>query len=434
MNCTVCKHSQWEKVDQFRIKPQGMHMCTNCGFITYPDKYKSKDQVFEYYRTVYRGTPPKVHNLLTGQNKLHMHTHFLKDIVHQWLDEGKKDPVICDVGAAYGLFLAWWRDIRDEKGQPAFPDAHLFGTELTKSFRRVAYHEFGLTLNEDFDDSKQYDLITSFKVAEHIYGIEDELVRYKKALKPGGKLYISVPTWFNRLHNFGAPGFDIEYYYHPDHCNVWTRGHFEKVLTDAGFKITFSDQTVYDSTYICEVGEGTPLHALPTPKEIRECLERVFRATHHCLKREFDAAIEVWPNLPVARRAAYEMKRAALHKKGYKGIREEVIDPWLAIDPEYLDALLFAGELALRYNQFDDAEAFCKRALHNRPLNEGSLTVLANVYRSKAHHSKNPQEKTQAILNARECAKIIKNNFLAGFQNSVTWIYNDHAQLPMPGE
>lgn len=436
MKCPICKASSWENVDQYRIKPVGMSLCTGCGFVTYPQRYKTKEQVFEYYRKEYRGRPPQVQNLYTGQTKLHYHEHFLGDLVKQWIVDGKQDPVVCDTGAAFGLFLAWWRNVKDKDGKVAFPKGEFLGTELTTSFRRVAYHEFGLTLTEEFDTSKQYDLISSYKVAEHIFDIDEELARYRDALKPGGKLYISVPTWFYRMHNFGATGWDIEYYYHPDHVNAWTRGHFERLLSKTGFRILKEDHDIYDSTYLCDVNPEKDVKAVEHmgPAEVRTAMQRIFQAHECAQKRQFDEALQHWPNFPVARRAAYEYRRAEYHKRGYAAIKAEVIEPWLAMDPGYNDALALASDLALRYLQFDDAIMYSKRALDGRPLHEVFLTQLGNIYRTKAKYETDPQKKYQAIASARDCMRMIKNAYLQGFANATTWMYNDHAQLPMPGE
>lgn len=434
MKCPICKVTSWEKVDEYRLKPQGMSMCTGCGFVSYPDKYKKKEDVIQYYRSQYRGTPPKVHNLFTGQNKLHYHEWFLADLVKDWIAAGKKDPVICDTGAAFGLFLSWWRNVRDKEGNLAFPQATLTGTELTTTFRRVAYHEYGHLLTEDFDATKKYDFISSYKVAEHIYDIDEELARYREALKPDGRLYISVPVWFYRMHNFGAAGWDIEYYYHPDHCNVWSTGHFEKLLAASGFKVLKRDYDVYDATYLCELGEDTPATAALPPQQVKAALKAIYQANDLTAKRDFDGAVAAWPNFPVARRAAYEFRRAEYHRKGYAAIRDAVIKPWLALDPLGYDALGFAADLSLRYKQFDEAEHYCKTALNGRPISEQFLTQLGNVYRTKANDAKTEAERQQALVNARECARLVKAHCLAGFQNAVTWIFNDCAQLPIPGE
>ena len=43
MKCMICHESSWKNVDEFRLTKQDMCMCTKCGFVTYPEKYKDKD-------------------------------------------------------------------------------------------------------------------------------------------------------------------------------------------------------------------------------------------------------------------------------------------------------------------------------------------------------------------------------------------------------
>lgn len=436
MKCTICQtEGKWKNVDKYRIKPQGMEMCTSCGFVSYPSRYKSKDKVIDYYRKEYRATPPKVHNLYTGQNKLHYHNQFLMPLLKQWIKEGKKDPVVSDVGAAFGLLLAWLRDIKDQSnGAPAFPKIDLNGVELTLTFRRVAYHEFGLNLKEEFDASKKYDLISSYKVAEHMFDVRDELIKYRECLKEGGHLYISVPTWFERMTNFGIGGFDLEYYYHPDHCNVWTKEHFQRLLAETGFKIIKQDHLMYDSTYLCVVGEEDVKQVVPGPLEIEGRLDLIYKANELLSKRKFIEAIQTWPNFPVGRRAVYEHNRNTYHQNGWGWIKQNIIEEWLKIDPEFPEALLFAADLALRYDRYDDALDYIKRGLVVRNDDTQFLTLLANMYRTMASKEPDANKRYQNIASARQVTQVIKNTSLQSHGNAVTWIYNDHAQLPMPGE
>src|SRR3990167_9119 len=153
-----------------------MSLCKSCGFVSYPKKWQEKEKVLEFYRKQYRNAPT-VENLYQGQRKLNYHQEFLTEtLIDKWKKEEKKNPVIFEVGAAYGLVLAWFKNMRDSKGF-LFPDADLNGSELTLSFKRNAYHEFVFNLTDDFDDTKQYDLVISYKVAEHMLDADKELVR-----------------------------------------------------------------------------------------------------------------------------------------------------------------------------------------------------------------------------------------------------------------
>jgi SAM-dependent methyltransferase len=435
MRCIVCDCQDWENVDQFRIKKNGMSICKQCGFISYPNRWKKKEEIIEYYRKQYRPAPT-VENLYQGQRKLHYHHAFLEDpVLKQWLvDSPKKDPVIFDVGAAFGMVLAWFKNMKNPSGALAFPQADLSGSELTLSYRRNAFHEYGIHLKEDFDDSKKYDLIVSYKVAEHILDVDNELVRYRNALKNDGYLYISVPTWFNRLTNFGATGFSIEYYYHPDHVNTWTREAFEFILKKSGFKVIKENHAYYDSAYLCVPGTWDKDIQLPGYAKIIENLARVKEADEFCQKKEFHKALETWPNFPIARRAVYEYYRKDWHAKGVDEIMKVIVKPWIKLDPDSYDAFALGADILMRYGKYDEALLFLREALHRRPKCETICTAIANCYRSLAHAAQSEKERINYITQARTMTKYIKDNSLNAFSSAVSWIYSDNASIPMPNE
>ncbi len=232
MRCIVCDHTEWKNVDQVRIKPQGLSQCTHCGFFSYPDKYKTEEEIKEHYRKEYRGAPT-VHNALTGERKLHYHDSFLSPLFQSWKEQGLTNPVIGEIGSAMGMFLNWIKQ--------QIPGAEVHGTELTTTFRRVAKHEFGIDLVEDFDFTKQYDMIASYHVLEHQLDADVMLKKYRDCLKDSGVMYLSTPVWFREALNFGAPGFDIEYYWAPDHINAWSEGHLEYIIQKAGLQIIFKN-------------------------------------------------------------------------------------------------------------------------------------------------------------------------------------------------
>lgn len=438
MRCLVCDKSDWENVDQFRIKKEGMSLCKQCGFVSYPEKYKKKEEVIEFYRKQYRAAPT-VENLYQGQRKLNYHQEFLSEpVLDVWRKEGKKDPVIFEIGAAYGLVLAWFKNMKDVNGT-FFPNADLSGTELTLSYRRNAWHEFGINLKEDFDESKKYDLIMSYKVAEHMLDADIELMRYRKSLKPDGKLYISVPTWFNRLHNFGVGGFALEYYYAPEHVNVWSRPHFEAVLRKAGFKIVKENHAFYDNTYLCEVDteikDGQAIDIpLPTPNQIRDWMIKIKTADELCQKKMFGEALEHWPNFPIARRAHYEFHRKDWHSRGIDEIMKGIIKPWLALDSDSYEVYILGADLLMRYDKYHEALNYLKIALTKRPKCETALGAISNCYRMLAKNANDKGEKIEFIKQSRDIMRFMKDNCLNSFANSVTWIYSDNAIIPMPNE
>ena len=156
MRCVVCSSNDWENVDEYRDlqkhdgKDVGMSICKTCGFVSYPEKYKTDEEIKEYYRKDYRGGPPTYGNIVTGRRKLGYHEHFLKEVILKWRDD-KVKPVIGECGSAIGMVMHWFKQV--------VPGCEVHGTELTTNYRRVAKNEYGIELKEDFDLTKKYDLI-----------------------------------------------------------------------------------------------------------------------------------------------------------------------------------------------------------------------------------------------------------------------------------
>ena len=193
MRCPACNGTEWKNVDQYRVKPEGMSACQNCFFVSYPKKYKTEEEIKEYYRKEYR-QPPTAANLFSGERKLYYHEVILKPLIEEWKAQGLTKPVVGEVGSAIGMFLNWMKI--------KMPEAEIHGTELTTSFRRVAFHEFGIQLNEEFDFTRRYDLVVSYHVLEHQLDPDIMLARYAHTLSERGVMYLSTPVWFREATNF----------------------------------------------------------------------------------------------------------------------------------------------------------------------------------------------------------------------------------------
>lgn len=427
MRCLVCDSTdKWESVDQHRMKPAGMMICNNCGFVSYPSKWKSYEEIKEHYRASYRN-PPNSQNVFAGQRKNHFHAKFLHDVVGVWLKE-KKKPVICEVGAAFGMALKWF--------QTVLPEAEIYGTELTTSFRRNAFHEFGINLTEEIDLSKKYDLIMSYKVAEHQLDVDQRLAEYRGALTDEGLLYISVPTWFNSMNNFGLGGFDLEYYYDPNHVNVWTEKLFENVLLKAGFEIIKKDSMIYDSTYLCKKGHPAALHPdiFEDAAEIKVRMAKIKAAFLACHESRYAEALAMWPEYPTAWQNFLEMNRKELAEKGWDYFEEHFIRNAIAACPNSADMVTVAADFALRSKQYARASEYCELALSMKPENPIVLLFLTNTMREMALHAKSEKERLHYFNQAREVAAHLKFTSLEHYRDAENLIllYNSH--LPTPHE
>lgn len=427
MRCVICDSDNWTNVDQYRLKPSGMAMCNTCSMVSYPSLWKTEDEIKAHYRKDYR-TSPTANNLYSGQRKLHFHHAFLAPLFEEWKKEGRKEPEIYEIGAAYGMALAWARDV--------YPGAKVGGTELTISYRRNAYHEYGIELTEDFDDSKKYDLIMSYKVAEHQLDVDKMLTKYRSCLRPNGLMYISVPCWFGSMTNFGLSGFDLEYYYDPNHINVWTRKLFESLLKKVGFEIVKEDHVIYDSTYLVKACEPKKLEKddFENPSDIKKRLDAIKLAYIANSENRFDDAILLYPNYPQAHISRAEMIRKEAFQKGWEWIKENIIAKMFRDCSEGAELWITATDLAMRAGQWDEAIKFAENGIKAKPANPVSLGQLINIMREIAINSDSQEKKEHYFAQSRQIARHLREVSLQNQREAIDFIYLFNSKLPMPSE
>jgi SAM-dependent methyltransferase len=426
--CVVCDTiGNWENVDRFRFAAKGMSLCKTCGFVTYPDICAKPEAVTDHYRGHEYREAPTVNNLYAGERKLHYHGAFLQE----WLDEARKldaGPRVLEIGAAQGMVLGWIKSM--------VAKAELYGTELTLSFRRNAWHMYQVRLDEFPDFSRKYDLIISYKVAEHIPNIDAELRKYAEALADGGKLYISVPTWFSELSNFGMSGFDLEAYYDPNHVNVWSRNLFEQVLKKTGLRIVKENHTYYGNTYLCVRDDSVmeePLIWDDIDKRLQE-LDRVLQVAKLAAQGQFAQAIEIWPNYPEGHVNAYEMQRSKVHKEGFEEIRAKHLQKALDACPQSAMVANFCADVCMRYEKFQDAIGLLNRSLELKPNDPAALTALHQCFRHMSLRQPSEADKMKLRLEAREVCRFIEKVSKQCGPEAITWMMQDNAVIPTPFE
>lgn len=437
MRCIICDSTdQWENVDEYRMKkmhlsgkemvPINMCVCKKCGFVSYPSFWKSEEELREYYRKEYR-KPPTINNLYSGQRKIHFHNVFLQDVFKEWAEKNIK-PNVYEVGAAYGMALHWFKQ--------TVPGSTVGGTELTKSFRKNAFYEFGIKLTEDFDYSGKYDLIMSYKVAEHQLDADKYLRKYVECLNPEGFFYISVPIWFDMLINFGLGGFDLEYYYDKNHVNVWTLKNFKNLLAKVGLEIIKEDHYLYDSTFLCKRNDSL-MSAVPEfekAEDIKEKMARIKGSYLAFTENKFDDAILLWPNYPIAHISRMELNRRDWFAKGWEWMRDNPIAEAFKSCNNAVEIYLAAAEISMRFGKFNEAIAYCEDGLKKRPENPAGLLQLVHIMREMALHAESIDERYHFFNEARKISAHLRNVSIQHLRESHEFIYNFNSQLPAPEE
>lgn len=400
-------------------------MCETCGFVSYPSKYKTEEEIKDFYRTNYR-PGPQAGNLFTGERKLQYHECFLQPIFEEWKKSGITAPVVGEIGSAYGMFLNWL------KGH--FPNADVHGTELTESYRRVAFHEYGLRLAEDFDTSKKYDLIASYHVLEHQTEPDKKLKEYAACLKDSGVFYLSCPIWFRDASNSATGGFDIEYFWHPDHINAWSDEHLDHIIAKSGLRIIHKDTAVYGNTYILAKNTVPYDGSVPTfdRTKYRKAAEDIFKCWQFIQENKTKEAILTYKNCPAAWISHYELNRAAFQKDrdGFEKFIKDMVESC----PNSADTLMFAGDLLTRYERYEESHDYLARALNKKSNNPTIIMGIANTWRMRAKKSNDPQKRDEYLKKSINLLRFVMTISTEMMPQALSWVYQDEAMLEVPAE
>lgn len=426
MKCPICdSHDQWENIDDLRHVKKGMSICKTCGFVSYPSLYKTEEEIKEHYRG--DRSSPTVMNLYTGEKKLHYHEAFLRDLLDTF-NKDDKTRYVYEVGASMGLCLDWVKR--------RLNNVEVGGTELTKSFRRTAKWEFDIDLEEDFNPKREIDLMMSYKVAEHLLDVDTKLRQNVTHLSKGGLYYISVPIWFGSMYNFGLTGFDLEYYYHTNHVNVWTDKLFRTLLKKVGLEIIKEDHVMYDSTFLCKRNDDL-MKEKPEYEdynEIKEKMAKIKKASEFIEDNKVEEALKVWPDFPHAWQGFYELNRSKFHENGYEWIIENVVNKAIKDCPRSADMQALGADISLRYGKWQEAIKYLNTCLEMRPNNAQFLLALSHCFREAAKQSKEQKVKLHFISEARNVCRHLHSVNTQVKPEAINWIYKDGSQLPLPEE
>jgi SAM-dependent methyltransferase len=423
MRCPICESTdKWLNVDNVRLKKENMCMCEGCGFVSYPTKYKTEEEIKKHYRKEYR-PGPQAPSLFTGERKLQYHEFFLsKPVFDKWREKGIDAPVVGEIGSAHGMFLNWI------KGH--FPKADIHGTELTETYRRVAFHEYGIKLEEDFDMTKKYDLITSYHVLEHQLDPDKKLTEYAACLKDDGIFYLSVPVWFRDASNSATGGFDIEYYWAPDHINCWSVEHLEHLIAKAGLEIIEKNEDIYGQTYLLK--KGNHAGVVKTNFEYKKYLkiaENIFACWKYIQENKTKEAIEIFPNCPAAWINHYELNRSKFHQN--KEEFNKFFEQGIKSCPNSADILMFTGDVFSRYERYDESYELLSQALNKKPNNPTIIMGIANCFRMKAKQAKEENLRKEYLGKSINLLRFVMATSNEMFPQALTWVYQDEASLPI---
>lgn len=208
--------------------------CKNCG-LSYINPIFLENELGQFYGVdFYLGNKSylnKVSNIISL-----IKTSSLMKVIGKYKKNGKVLDVGCGLGGLVSSFIKYGYDA--------------YGVEINKDSKQ--FIENKLRKKIIFNDlkkanfkKKNFDIITTTHVLEHVYDLKSFLEEIKNNLKDDGFFYIRVPNSnFFEYKIFKNYAYNLEV---PRHLLFFTRQSLEIVLKNAGFeKIIFIKSNFYD--------------------------------------------------------------------------------------------------------------------------------------------------------------------------------------------
>jgi len=267
----------------------------------------------------------------------------------------KEERVVCDIGCAQGYFL---KMLRDEFG---FRGPNLSGTEYTVGFGNFARDEYGLSITEEIVEEERYDMISMYHVLEHFHDPRSALLKFKKLLKPGGVLYISVPVWLGILQEgAGATTNDFEFLLHLNHVSVFTAQSIRNLVATCGLKITQLNETIYGFTFLAEPTDEPEKIVREKPDELEAKLKLHKQAIELFRELKPMEAIGLVPDFPDAQIQSCMFKKQWMDEN----IQKTILNRALEALPEHHKILRQLALIELKWSE-DKAPKHVSHKMNN---------------------------------------------------------------------
>lgn len=248
--CPVCSNREFEPYlttrDYFySMESFNIAKCKACGFLFTNPRPDEKDAARYYHSDAYishsnadRGMVNRVYQLVRR--------HALKKktrLVKKFAREGRA----LDIGCGTGHFL-------NELSRNGF---EVFGIEPGESARKFAKEEFKLNVEKDLSALDKthapFTAITMWHVLEHVYQLNDYLIKIRNHLAKDGIFIVAVPNpeCYDALHykEYWA-AFDL-----PRHLYHFTRDTMINLMTIHQFELVEILPMKFDSFYVSLLSE-----------------------------------------------------------------------------------------------------------------------------------------------------------------------------------
>lgn len=192
--------------------------CDSCGSL-YPERFPTSDTLTQAYGGYY--TTPSTRRGVRRLVRTPMDASRREYMARSVPAEARS---VLDYGCGSGEFL---RKLNEQR-----PEVKLYGTDLLHvpgPFHWVSLEEIG--------SGETYDWITLSHVIEHLADPTAALAKIRRALAPGGGVWIATPNADSMLiRSFQGHARDVDF---PRHRQIFSREALQAMMGKAGFVLTF---------------------------------------------------------------------------------------------------------------------------------------------------------------------------------------------------
>jgi 2-polyprenyl-3-methyl-5-hydroxy-6-metoxy-1,4-benzoquinol methylase len=214
-NCLICGSDRLKDLEGY----QGSYLtkCKKCDFV-FSRKIPSQQELVDLYKEYSYGGPSFL-SAITIQRYSELLDEF---------EKFRKTNRLIDVGCGEGFFL-------DEAKKRGW---EVYGTEFSETAVENCRRR-GITMIEGVLDpakinARDFDIVTSFEVIEHINNPVPEVRNIAKLLRTGGLYYTTTPN-FNGLLRYWLKGkYNVICY--PEHISYYTPKTLNYLYENNGFK------------------------------------------------------------------------------------------------------------------------------------------------------------------------------------------------------
>lgn len=375
--CPICKNTEFENLDYFRLKPEKFCLCKKCGFVTYA--VTEQELVDMYVKSDFnpgRKFSGSVDDM-TKANKTPYHHKMIGDFL-----KSKKNMAILDYGCSTGYVL----NICKEYGH-----TDVTGIELNPAHAEYGRREYGIDIHEVFDikelnkktNGKKYDFIINFAVLEHLHNPVEKLKQMRDALNEGGIIYCMTPIWFKSLYTSQFNLQPFEALFVPEHINCFSETSRNNVFKLAGMKVVKRCDTMYGDMVLLEKCEPSEDIVFENAKKIQEMISNTKKAIELMFSQRYEESLAVFPNNP----EAYFALALSSYKTDFKR-GEDLLKKAIEVLPNYAGAYEQLATFYFQQNKLENAIEYYTKAIEMNPTLYHAYYSMAEIFHMKKDYEK----------------------------------------------